>query len=126
MITKNEQIDKEVLTDIVASRLAKLMNNVRRKTAEGKPTLALIDGKWKPALTPEEERQAIYEYTKYFVEVIFDGKFKCDRARLAGTQLNLIRDTCEYIYRLEDDKEFQEYKQEQPEEIPETEDSQAA
>ncbi|MEM7552986.1 MAG: type I-D CRISPR-associated protein Cas10d/Csc3 [Cyanobacteria bacterium P01_A01_bin.84] len=126
LITKNEQTDKDVLTDIVASRLAKLMNNVRRRTAEGKPTLTFVDGKWKPALTPEEERQAIYEYTKYFVEVIFDGKFKCDRARLAGTQLNLIRDTCEYIYRLEDDKEFQEYKQEQPEEIPEIDDSQAA
>lgn len=126
LITKNEQIDKEVLTDIVASRLAKLMNNVRRRTAEGKPTLTFVDGKWKPALTPEEERQAVYEYTKYFVEVIFDGKFKCDRARLAGTQLNLIRDTCEYIYRLEDDKEYQEYKQEQPEEIPEIDNSQAA
>ena len=126
LITKNKQIDKEALTDIVASRLAKLMNNVRRRTAEGKPTLILVDGKWKPALTPEEERQAINEYTKYFVDKIFDEKFKCDRARLAGTQLNLIRDTCEYIYRLEDDKEFQEYKQEQPEEIPEIDDSQAA
>ena len=55
----------------------------------------------------------------YFVDVIFDGKFKCDRARLAGAQLNLIRDTCEYLYRLEDDKERQERKQDEPEDIPE-------
>jgi len=35
---------------------------------------------------------------------VFEGTFKGDRARLAGRQLNLIRDTCEYLYRLEDDK----------------------
>ncbi|MCP2729408.1 type I-D CRISPR-associated protein Cas10d/Csc3 [Limnofasciculus baicalensis] len=96
--------DSESLIDIVAGRLSKLMNNVRRRAAEGKPTLTFMDGKWKPALTSEEERQAIYEFAKYFVEVIFDGSLKSDRARLAGTQLNLIRDTCEFIYRLEEDK----------------------
>ena len=111
----------ESLTDIVGGRLSKLMNNVRRRAAEGKPRLAFVDGKWKPALNSEEERQAIYDFAKYFVEVIFDGSLKGDRARLAGTQLNLIRDTCDYLYRLEDDKERREQKQEEPEEIPETE-----
>ncbi len=102
--------DSESLIDIVAGRLSKLMNNVRRRAAEGKPTLTFIDGKWKPALTSEEERQAIYEFAKYFVEVIFDGSLKSDRARLAGRQINLIRDTCEFLYRLEEDKELQEKK----------------
>ncbi|MBE9096429.1 type I-D CRISPR-associated protein Cas10d/Csc3 [Tychonema sp. LEGE 07203] len=111
----------ESLTDIVAGRLSKLMNNVRRRAAEGKPTLAFVDGKWKPALNSEEERQAIYDFAKYFVEVIFDGSLKGDRARLAGTQLNLIRDTCDYLYRLEDDKERKEKKQDEPDELPETE-----
>lgn len=111
----------ESLTDIVAGRLSKLMNNVRRRAAEGKPRLAFVDGKWKPALTSEEERQAIYDFAKYFVEVIFEGSLKGDRARLAGTQLNLIRDTCDYLYRLEDDKERREQKQEEPDEVPETE-----
>lgn len=111
----------ESLTDIVAGRLSKLMNNVRRRAAEGKPRLAFVDGKWKPALNSEEERQAIYDFAKYFVEVIFDGSLKGDRARLAGTQLNLIRDTCDYLYRLEDDKERREQKQEEPDEVPETE-----
>ena len=111
----------ESLTDVVAARISKLMNNVRRKAAEGKPTLAFIDGKWKPALSSQQERQAIYDFAKYFVEVIFDGSFKSDRARLAGTQLNLIRDTCDYLYRLEDDKERQERKQEEPDEISELE-----
>ncbi|AFZ27299.1 CRISPR-associated protein Csc3 [Cylindrospermum stagnale PCC 7417] len=113
--------DIDSLTDIVAARLAKLMNNVRRKAAEGKPTLALIDGKWKPALTSEEERQAVYEFSRYFVKDIFEGSFKSDRARLAGTQLNLIRDTCEYLYRLADDEERKARPQVEPDEIPELE-----
>jgi CRISPR-associated protein Csc3 len=113
--------DVESLTDMVAAKLAKLMSNVRRRTAEGKPTLILIDGKWKPALTSEQERQAIYDFAKFFVEVIFTDTFKSDRARLAGTQLNLIRDTCDYLYRLEDDKARQEIQQPEPEELPELE-----
>ena len=35
---------------------------------------------------------------------------KSDRARLAGTQLNLIRDTCDYLYRLEEDQEWRDRK----------------
>ncbi len=115
------QVNKEVLIDVVASRLSKLMNNVRRRAAEGKPTLAFVNGKWQPALTPEEERQAVGDFARYFVNVIFDGKFKCDRARLAGAQLNLIRDACEYLYRLSDDEERQANQQEEPDEIPELE-----
>uniref|UniRef100_A0ACD5GVV6 Type I-D CRISPR-associated protein Cas10d/Csc3 n=1 Tax=Desertifilum tharense IPPAS B-1220 TaxID=1781255 RepID=A0ACD5GVV6_9CYAN len=102
--------DTQSLTDVVAARIAKLMTNVRRKTAEGKPTFTLVDGKWKPALNSEEERQAVYEFAKYFVEVIFAETFKGDRARLAGMQLNLIRDTCDYLYRLEEDREWRDRK----------------
>ncbi|MFB2767867.1 type I-D CRISPR-associated protein Cas10d/Csc3 [Pelatocladus sp. BLCC-F211] len=117
-IDKSIASDTDSLTDIVAARLSKLMNNVRRKAAEGKPTLTLVDGKWKPALTPEEERQAVYEFARYFVKEIFEGSFKSDRARLAGTQLNLIRDTCEYLYRLADDEERKNISQAEPEDIP--------
>lgn len=118
--------DTESLTDVVAARLSKLMNNVRRRAAEGKPTLVCVDGKWKPALNSEEERQAIYKFAKYFVEKVFEETFRGDRARLAGTQLNLIRDTCDYLYRLEDDKERQERKQDEPEDIPEIDAEDAA
>ena len=113
--------DADALTDVVAARLSKLMNNVRRRTAEGKPTLTLVDGKWKPALTSEEERQAVYEFSQYFVKEIFEGSFKSDRARLAGTQLNLIRDTCEYLYRLADDEERKARPQDEPDEISDLE-----
>lgn len=125
-IDKALACDTESLTDVVAARLSKLMNNVRRRAAEGKPTLILVDGKWKPALTSEEERQAIYEFAEYFVKKIFEETFRSDRARLAGTQLNLIRDTCEYLYRLEDDKERQERKQDEPEDVPEIDAEDAA
>lgn len=117
-IDKALAANTESLTDVVAARLSKLMNNVRRKAAEGKPTLTFVDGKWKPALTPEEERQAVYDFAKYFVKEIFEGSFKSDRARLAGTQLNLIRDTCEYLYRLADDEERKNLPQAEPEDIP--------
>ncbi|MBH8571720.1 type I-D CRISPR-associated protein Cas10d/Csc3 [Nostocaceae cyanobacterium CENA369] len=120
-IDKAVASDADALTDVVAARLSKLMNNVRRRTAEGKPTLTLVDGKWKPALTSEEERQAVYEFARYFVKEIFEGSFKSDRARLAGTQLNLIRDTCEYLYRLADDEERKARPQDEPDEIPELE-----
>lgn len=118
--------NNQCLTDVVYARVAKLMNNVRRGAAEGKPTLILVDGKWKPALTPEAERQAVYAFAEYFVNEIFEGSFKGDRARLAGTQLNLIRDTCEYLYRLEDDKERQKRKVVEPDEISDIDNSEAA
>ena len=105
LVDKALASDTQSLTDVVAARIAKLMTNVRRKAAEGKPTLTFVDGKWRPALNNEQERQAVYEFAKYFVEVIFEGSFKSDRARLAGRQINLIRDTCEFLYRLENDKE---------------------
>jgi CRISPR-associated protein Csc3 len=111
--------DTESLTEVVAAKLARLMVNVRRKTAEGKPTLAFIDGKWKPALTSEQERQAVYNFAQFFVKEIFEGTFKRDRARLAGIQINLIRDTCDYLYRLEDDRDRQANQQSEPEDLPE-------
>ena len=87
--------DGEVLTSTVAAEIFKLMERVHSSTAEGRWIMS----------KREEERQAVLEFARYFVEDIFDGCFKSDRARLAGRQLNLIRDTCEFLYRLEDDKE---------------------
>lgn len=113
--------DDQSLTDVVAARISKLMTNVRRRTAEGKPTLTLVDGKWKPALTVDEERQAVYDFAQFFVKNLFRETFKGDRARLAGVQLNLIRDTCDYLYRLEDDQARQVIPEAEPEELTELE-----
>jgi CRISPR-associated protein Csc3 len=40
---------------------------------------------------------------------------------LAGVQLNLIRDTCDYLYRLEDDQARQVIPEAEPEELTELE-----
>jgi hypothetical protein len=81
----------------VAAEISKLMDRVHARTAEGRPVFKRSQR--------EEERQAILDFALYFVEKVFEESFASDRARLAGRQINLIRDTCEFLYRLENDKE---------------------
>ncbi len=88
------------LVDAVAAKLFKLMERVRNSTAEGRWVIAKRD----------EEREAIIDFANYFVLEVFEKSFAGDRARLAGRQLNLIRDTCEFLYRLEGDKKYRERK----------------
>jgi CRISPR-associated protein Csc3 len=88
----------ETLVMAVASEVFKLMDRVRASRAEG---FAVISDR-------EAERQAILTFARYFVEDLFEKAFAGDRARLAGRQLNLIRDTCEFLYRLAQDKENRE------------------
>jgi CRISPR-associated protein Csc3 len=85
----------ESLVLAVAAEVSKLMDRVHSSTAEGRWIFS----------KREEERQAILEFSRYFVEEVFEKSFASDRARLAGRQINLIRDTCEFLYRLENDKE---------------------
>lgn len=89
----------EALIDMVAAAVMSLMQRVHNRQAEGRPASILIDGTWKPALAPEEERRAAREFSEYFVKEVFEGSLRGDRARLTGIQLNLLRDTCEFIYR---------------------------
>jgi CRISPR-associated protein Csc3 len=85
----------ETLVAAVAAEVFKLMDRVHASTA---------DGRWIMSKR-EEERQAVLDFARYFVMDVFENSFSGDRARLAGRQLNLIKDTCEFLYRLEDDKE---------------------
>ncbi len=85
----------ETLVAAVAAEVFKLMDRVHSSTAEGRWIIS----------KREEERLAVLEFAQYFVVEVFEKSFAGDRARLAGRQLNLIRDTCEFLYRLEDDKE---------------------
>jgi CRISPR-associated protein Csc3 len=85
----------ETLVTAVAAEVFKLMDRVHSSTAEGRWVLS----------KREQERQAVLDFARYFVVEVFEKSFAGDRARLAGRQLNLIRDTCEFLYRLEDDKE---------------------
>ncbi|GAX36492.1 type I-D CRISPR-associated protein Cas10d/Csc3 [Nodularia sp. NIES-3585] len=85
----------ETLVAAVAAEVFKLMDRVHSSTAEGRWVMS----------RREEERQAVLAFASYFVQEVFEKSFAGDRARLAGRQLNLIRDTCEFLYRLEDDQE---------------------
>jgi CRISPR-associated protein Csc3 len=90
----------EALVHVVAAEVCKLIDRVHASTAEGRWILK----------DREEERQKILEFANYFVKDVFVETFKGDRARLAGRQINLIRDTCEFLYRLEQDQENQARK----------------
>lgn len=92
----------DALVDYVAARLSSLMNRVHSSTAEGRWVFKNSER--------DQEREAIQAFARYFVEDVFRDSFNSDRARLAGRQLNLIRDTCEYLYRLAEDKDYQERK----------------
>ncbi|MDV3000652.1 MAG: hypothetical protein N5P05_002258 [Chroococcopsis gigantea SAG 12.99] len=92
--------ENETLVNVVAAEISKLMDRVHASSAEGRWIIK----------EREQERQIILNFARYFVIELFAGAFKGDRARLAGKQLNLLRDTCEFIYRLEQDKENQELK----------------
>lgn len=90
----------EVLVMVVAAEIFKLMDRVRNSRAEGFTQIR----------DREAERQAILEFARYFVEDVFEQAFAGDRARLSGRQLNLIRDTCELLYRLEQDNDNRDLK----------------
>ncbi|NEP56890.1 MAG: type I-D CRISPR-associated protein Cas10d/Csc3 [Symploca sp. SIO2G7] len=90
----------EALVAAVAAEIFKLMERVHSSTAEGRWIFS----------KREEEREAILDFARYFVVEVFEKSFTGDRARLAGRQINLIRDTCEFLYRLEDDKENLEFR----------------
>lgn len=90
----------ETLVIVVAAEISKLMDRVHASTAEGR---------W-VTQNREEERQKILDFARYFVLDVFEGAFKSDRARLAGKQLNLLKDTCEFLYRLEQDRENQDFR----------------
>lgn len=90
----------EALVTVVAAEVFKLMDRVHNSTAEGRWIVS----------DREKERQLVLDFARYFVIDVFEKAFSGDRARLAGRQLNLIRDTCEFLYRLEQDKENQALK----------------
>ncbi|MEG4996913.1 type I-D CRISPR-associated protein Cas10d/Csc3 [Microcoleus sp. B4-D4] len=95
ILEADRSFQNESLVLAVAAEVSKLMDRVHSSTAEGRWIFS----------KREEEREAILEFARYFVEEVFEKSFAGDRARLAGRQINLIRDTCEFLYRLENDKE---------------------
>lgn len=85
-----------MLIDAIAGRLAKLMQQIH---ASGQAL-----GHW---VIPEKdkERLAILEFAQYLVNEVFYGSFNGDVGRFMGKQRGYIEDTCEFLYRIAQDKE---------------------
>ncbi|MGD1804012.1 type I-D CRISPR-associated protein Cas10d/Csc3 [Dapis sp. BLCC M126] len=98
ILNADPSFQNETLVNAVAAEVSKLMDRVHASTAEGRWIFK----------KREEERKAILKFASYFVKDVFYETFAGDRARLSGRQINLIRDTCEFLYRLENDRENQE------------------
>lgn len=97
----------DFLVEAVAGRLLKLMRQVHGENIAGAKGRRMIGN-------PEEERQAILEFANYLVKDVFYGAFSGDLGRFAGKQRELLEDTCEFIYRLEQDKENAAQKLREP------------
>lgn len=86
----------ETLILVIAAKIHKLMNQIHQGH--------LAQGRWMIS-DLEQERQAILDFARYFIVEVFEKSFNGDLARLAGKQLGFLEDTCELLYRLEQDKE---------------------
>jgi len=100
VLRAHSSFSNEGLTDVVTSEIMQLMKRVHASTAEGRWMIS----------NPEEELQAIQDFAEYFVEKVFKQSFVEDQASLQGRQMNYIRNTCEYLYRLEHYKERRLFK----------------
>lgn len=86
----------ETLIDMISGRIAKLMQQIR----SGSGAL----GRWVIS-DLAHERQAILEFSTYLVNEVFYKSFNGDLGRFGGKQRGYLEDTCELLYRLEQDKE---------------------
>ena len=88
----------EMLRDVIAARIAKLMQQIHGHNMAGASGRYVISDSL-------EERKAILEFASYLVNDVFFGVFSGDVGRFAGKQRGLIEDTCELQYRLAQDEE---------------------
>jgi len=90
----------DTLTDAVAGRLGRLMAQIHTSTG------AL--GRW-VIEDSAQEREAILAFASYLVKDVFYGAFQGRLDLFHGRQADLLRNTCELIYRQIQDKENREY-----------------
>ncbi len=106
VIKADPSFQGDALVAAVAAKINKLMDRVHSNTAEGRWMFKNQER--------DQEREAILDFARYFVVDVFEVSFASNRARLDGRQLNLLKDTCEFLYRLADDKENRERAENQP------------
>jgi CRISPR-associated protein Csc3 len=58
-----------------------------------------VDGHFPKGVSVPERKQAMRDFSTYFVKQIFVGAFNKDVAAIRGKQLNLLKSACEILYR---------------------------
>ena len=100
-------IGREGLTEAVRGELRAFMKRVQTGSA---------DGMFPPGSSRESREETMQRFAEYFVGTIFYDTFRGDMAALRGRQLNIIKNTCEVLYRDAAARSRQEAEKTAPEE----------
>jgi CRISPR-associated protein Csc3 len=86
VLMRQTQTSNEELQDMISAQLVKLMDQIHSGTAEGR---YMLHG--------EEERAAIVEFSRFFIQELWVKAFNQDRARIVGNKLAMLENTCEFL-----------------------------
>lgn len=94
LINSDSSLRGQMLQQSIAARLMKLMQQIHGSGG--------AQGRW--VISQEsKEIEAIEEFSRYLVVEVFEKGFNSDLARLSGKQLGYLEDTCEFLYRRQED-----------------------
>ena len=89
--------DREAMVELIQAQLNAFIDRVDTRRADGYiPKLELIEnGKVRRVV----DDAAVKEFADYWVNNLFFDTLRADLSALRGKQLNLLKNTCEVIYR---------------------------
>lgn len=94
VLIKQTTLTDDELKDSISALLYKFSEQCLAGTSEG---ICLIQNRL-------ELRQAIEEFSRFFVDELFVNALNKDRSRISGNKFALIEHTCEFLYLKEFDK----------------------
>ena len=80
------RLSNEELRDMISAQLIKLMNQIHAGTAEGRYILS-----------GDDEKAAIVEFSRFFIDEFWVTAIGQDRARISGNKLSMFENTCEFL-----------------------------
>jgi CRISPR-associated protein Csc3 len=87
ILMQQTQISNDELQDMISAQLIKLMDQVHAGTAEGRYVLH----------DRAEEKAAIVEFSRFFIQEFWVEALNQDRARITGNKLAMFENTCEFL-----------------------------
>lgn len=87
ILAKEYYREDDELISMISAEISKLMGQIKNNTAQGYWQIASRD----------EERLAIQEFARFFVEEFWRVALRSDTANIAGNKLALISNTCEFL-----------------------------